>query len=191
MKSKTSTGRAGLPVSGAPKKGTASFGGTPRTRPPSNNGDTLPPHSDTMEGAALSCVLQAGDAGSQSEVDALLLQLRPTLFYDLRRRGVFEIMVKLRMEAHALDSVTLWQRIKSEKCEKGIEEEFDRLNEATNKGELFNFPEYLASLREFALRRWTMQKAGRMTELAGATELTPESLQNELADLYDLSLIHI
>src|ERR1017187_8414246 len=59
----------------------------------SANANQLPPHSDENERGALSCVLQAGDDKAQQEVDALLEQLRPNLFYDLRHKAIFLVQL--------------------------------------------------------------------------------------------------
>ncbi len=165
---------------------TLKSGGAARSRPRTlAAGDASPPNSQEVEFAALACVLQAGGAGSQPEVDALLLQLRPLLFFDLRHRIIYETACRLRMEAHAVDSVTLFQRLKADKAESTVLELHAKL--AGHDTELFNFPEYLGTLREFALRRWTLAKSARLNELSAATELTAEDLQTEFAELYDKS----
>lgn len=163
---------------------TIKSGGASRPRPRTTS-DALPPHSDEMELAVLECVIQAGNGGSQPEVDALLLQLRPNFFYDLRHRTIFETLAHLRMESHAVDSVTLWQRLRSDNAAETVMELSLKLAGTTQV--LFAFPDYLASLREFALRRWTLAKSARLNELSAATELTAEDLQTEFAELYDKS----
>lgn len=149
--------------------------------------DTLPPHSDDAERAALACVMQAADAGSLPESDALLIQLRPSLFYDLRARTIFEAMHHLRNEDHACDSITLILRLKTQHPK-----EFPALHALAqaclaSTAHILNFPEYLKILREYSLRRWTLTKAARLSEMAGADELTADNLQDEFAELYDKS----
>lgn len=155
---------------------------------PANNTherDTLPPHSEELERAALGCVLLAGAAGSQAEADALLEQLRPSLFYDQRYARLLAAMVHLRMEAHAVDSVTVFEKLKAD-GEKDVTVK-DLLDVSEQAATVLNFPTYLADLRKLALRRWTLQKSGTMTALATADDLSVEQLQNEFAELYDKS----
>lgn len=146
--------------------------------------DALPPHSEEIERAALAAVLVAGET-SQPEADALLLQLRPQLFYGAAERTIHDTLTRLRTEAHAVDSITVHQRLVSDGAPPALCELANNLRDSHVS--VFNFPTYLATLREFALRRWTLQKSARMNELAGATELTAEALQAEFAELYDKS----
>ncbi len=63
-----------------------------------------PPSAPEAEQAVLACVLLSK---SMKEVDALLEQLRPAYFYDIRYQSIFTAMVQLRMEGHAVDEITL------------------------------------------------------------------------------------
>ena len=150
--------------------------------------DALPPHSEIDERAALGCVLMEGEAKkSPNEQDALLGQLRPSLFYDVRHREIFHAMVQIKMQEHALDTVTLASYLNGEKKikEAGGMEYVASLGEDVPS--VWNFPTYLANLREKALRRWTLTKQSRLGELAHAEELTPEQLRAEFSEIYEQS----
>ncbi|HEV2692079.1 MAG TPA: DnaB-like helicase N-terminal domain-containing protein [Verrucomicrobiae bacterium] len=148
--------------------------------------DALPPHDDASERAALGCVLLEADR-SANEQEALLGQLGTPLFYDQRHRVIFPAMVNIRMENHALDPVTLVSFLKDKKqlADAGGFEYVSNLVEAAPS--VWNFPTYLATLREKALRRWMLSKQNRLTELAHATEITPEQLRAEFSEIYDQS----
>jgi AAA domain/DnaB-like helicase N terminal domain len=158
--------------------------------------DDLPPFTEEAERGALSCILQAGIHGSQAEVEALLGQLRPNLFYDHRHRVVFHELVQMKMANHAVDLVTLTIWLKAQKKEN--DNLFDRLEEAGGLPYISkdlmeaapneaNFTYYLPTLKEFALRRWCLAKTSRLTDLAKATELTPDQLREEFAEIYEHS----
>ena len=148
--------------------------------------DALPPHSEPDERAALGCVLIEADK-SPNEQEAILTQLRPALFYDLLHKGIFEAMVAIKMEDHALDTVTLISYLKSKKTldECGGTDYVAKL--ADDVPSVWNFPTYLGTLREKALRRWTIAKQARLGELAHAEELTPEQLRAEFSEIYEQS----
>lgn len=157
--------------------------------------DLLPNSLDAEQGA-LACVLQAGDADSQQNVDAILQQLRPNFFYDHRTRTLHHELVQMRMANKAIDTKMLVIWLKAQKKEDG--KLFDRLTECGGLDyvtrELYesspspiNFHYYLPALKEFALRRWCLAKTGRLNELAKATELTPDQLREEFAEIYEAS----
>ena len=146
-------------------------------------GDQLPPHSVEMERAALGCVLDVAD--STTEQDALLQQLRPAMFYGEAEREIFLALMKLRMEAHAADRVMLFQRLRADNAPDGV---IDLVNGfALEVTSVLNFPEYVRELRGYALRRWTLAKSARLTELAGSDTLTADNLTEEFSELYDKS----
>jgi hypothetical protein len=149
--------------------------------------DGLPPHSLEVEEAALGCVLLAGIANSEAEVDALLMQLKPAMFYDHRTRTVHAAMTRLRMDRHAVDDVTLFQWLKeaNQVEDAGGVAYFSKLSDKVPS--LMNFPTYLDTLKKFSLRRWTLGKATRLTEMGNADTLTVDDLQSEFADLSDKS----
>ena len=64
------------------------------------------PFSEVDERGALSCVLLAGSE-SQPEVDELLGQLKPSLFWDSRHQVILDAMRTLRNQRHAVDLVTV------------------------------------------------------------------------------------
>jgi hypothetical protein len=129
----------------------------------------------------------AGVSGSQSEVDALLSQLRPGLFYDLRHQIIHNAMAALRMEAHAVDAVTVCERLKADGklAEVGGAATVASLADAAPS--VLHFPTYLSDLRKFALRRWTISKSATLAGLGGEENLSVEALQSEFAELYDKS----
>lgn len=147
--------------------------------------DELPQHADKAERAALGCVLLAGAAGSQAEADAMLHQLRGSLFYDLRHRTIFEAMVRLRMENHALDTVTLFEWLK----DKGQLEHVGGLPFIADLPDdcagLFAFGEYLGTLKDKAHRRWLKAKADELGKLADEPQVTLEDTKARLSELFD------
>ena len=150
--------------------------------------DALPPHSEEAERAALGCVILEGETGkSPNEQDAMLIQLRTSLFYMGQNREIFTAMTHIRMENHALDSVTLASYLVDKKKIKdcGGVEYIAQL--ANQKVSVWNFPSYLSELKDKALRRWTLGKQARMGELAHASELTPEQLRAEFSEIYEQS----
>ena len=147
----------------------------------------LPPHDPECEAAVLSCVLLAGEAGSQAEVDSLLEQLRPNLFYEVRHRDLLTQLTQMRMAGHAVDNVLLYSWLKREKKleECGGESYVAALPDKA--ASFLVFHNYLPVLREMALRRWCLAKTTRLGELAKATEISPEALRSEFSDIYEKS----
>jgi hypothetical protein len=146
--------------------------------------DALPPHDEDAERAALGCVILDN---SPSEQEALLSQMKESLFYAVNHREIFRAMVQIRMEAHALDAITLRGWLKNERklAEAGGEAYVVALGD--NVPSVFNFPTYLATLRQKALRRWTLAKQVRLGELAHAEELTSEQLRQEFSEILEAS----
>lgn len=167
-------------------------------KPASVIDESLPPHSVDAEQMAIACVLVAGDMHtdwkggtveqSQTEVDALLAQLRPNLFYDQRHKTLFTQLVHMRMESHAVNSVLVYEWLRSKK----LLEECGGLQYITALPDkipsVFIFPEVLGILQDKALRRWTLAKRHTLGELALAEDLSPEKLQAEFADVYEHSM---
>ena len=148
--------------------------------------DALPPNSETDERAALGCVLIEAEK-SPNEQEALLLQLRQSLFYDVRHQTIFPAMVEIKQQNHALDAITLISFLKSQKkldLAGGVEYVATLADDVLS---VWNFPTYLGTLREKALRRWTLAKQARMGELAHASELTVEQLRTEFGEIYEQS----
>jgi hypothetical protein len=154
---------------------------------PQNNGE-LPPHDEASERAALCCVLMAGEAGSQQEVEALLYQLKPSFFYDLRHKSLHKQLVQMRMAGHAVDLVTVdsWLRQHKVQADCGgygyIQDTM--MGAAPSQA---NFQYYLPALKQLALRRWCLAKTARLSELARATELEPDTLKQEFSEIYEHS----
>ena len=144
--------------------------------------DALPPHSPDNERAALGCVLLAGNDGSQAEVDALLGQLKPRMFYTLEAAETCKAMLQLRLEAHAVDTVTVQRKLADTGSQ--VPRAFvATLTEAA--ASVWSFPTYLDDLKDKALRRWTLQRRERLAELAHATELTPDMLRAEFGEIFE------
>jgi hypothetical protein len=152
---------------------------------PAKNGE-LPPHSDGAEQAALGCILLASEAGSQAEVDEMLRQLKPAHFYDLRHRELFSVMFGLRQDNHAVDTVTIFEAVKGNP--NGVESigGADYLGGLAGKAvSIFQFPDYLAILRDKAHRRWLVTKAAELSALANEPQVTLEDTQSRLSELFD------
>lgn len=147
--------------------------------------DALPPNSEEAERGALGCVLLAAADGAMPEVDALLMQLRPAHFFDLRHRGVFEAMRALRIENHAVDVITLrqWLSDKGELEGIGGVGYLAALPDATPSA--FNFPHYLGILKDKSQRRFLTRTSGELATLAGAADVTLEDIKARLSELMD------
>ena len=147
--------------------------------------DTLPPHSPEAERAALGCVLLGVAMGSQSEGDELIKQLKPALFYELTNREIFTAMRSLRIENHALDMITLiqWMKDKGTLESVGGSAYVSTLPDAT--AGVFNFGEYLATLKDKHHRRWLTAKGDELAKLANEPTVTLEDTQARLGELFD------
>lgn len=175
-------------------KGTAAARKAWDTRRKQQPNTEAPPHDDECERGALACVLLAGDASSQQNVEAFLFQLRPNFFYDHRHRTLHAEMVRMTMDGLKLDSVTLISWLKQQKVDGAL---FNKLEEAggaeyvSKLGDaapsFANFSYYLPKLKEFSLRRWCIATTSRLGELAKATELSPDQLREEFAEVYERS----
>jgi hypothetical protein len=123
--------------------------------------------------------------GSHAEADEMLRQLRAALFYDLRHRDIFAAMAKLRMENHALDVVTLtqWLRDKKQLDEVGGLPYVAGLPDAA--ASLFAFGDYLTTLKDKALRRWSLAKSTELQALAASGEVTVEDIRARLGELFE------
>src|ERR1051325_1497473 len=73
--------------------------------------DDLPPHDDESEEGSLSCVLLAGNLGSQQNVEAYLQQLRPNYFYDHRRRMLHQELVHMAKHPPAVIVKIIWPQL--------------------------------------------------------------------------------
>ena len=154
-----------------------------------NNGSAeLPPHDEGAECAALGCVLMAGEAGSQQEVEALLHQLKPSFFYGVAHRNLHSQLVQMRMAGHAVDLVTVdsWlrQHNSTEECGGFDYIATTIMNASPSQA---NFQYYMPLLRNCALRRWCLQKTTRLGELAKSMELEPDLLKQEFSEIYEQS----
>ena len=156
-------------------------------KPSAPPAEALPPHSPDMERAALGCVLLAGMAGSQSEVDALLAQLRTPLFYDLNHQRIFAGMVHLRMESHAVDLITLAGELKRDTSLKEVLGDGLLLALSNEAVSLHNFPTYLAELQRFWLRRWTKAKSAEFAQLADAEDVSAEDLTRRFGEVHEFA----
>lgn len=145
------------------------------------------PSNLEAEEAALACVFLAGDSGSQAEVDSLLEQLTPRLFFNDRLRTILAAAKALRAERHAVDLVTIRAELKrSVPNQQHWTDYLPILASLPDKAPSWhNFPAYLSTLQECALRRWTLAKRDRLLALASDATLTLDKLQEEFADLSD------
>ena len=147
----------------------------------------LPPHSYEAEEAALGCVLWAAkdDPSQQAELDALLGQLSPRLFFDLRNTDVWSSMVEMRNEQHAVTLITLVQWMK-DRHKHTFEEISFRLSSMMELVPGWSgFVTYLDVLKDKALRRDILRRRSQLTELAESEDLSPERLREAMADLYE------
>jgi hypothetical protein len=136
----------------------------------------LPPHDAEIERAALGCVLLA--TASQAEVDALLLQLRPQFFYDLRHKVICTELTRMRMEGHAVDLVTLHSWLKGREAQCGGIAYLAELPDAAPSLQMFS--EYLKQLKALARRRWALAESARLADRAQHGDLDLADLRAEL-----------
>jgi hypothetical protein len=147
--------------------------------PPADAGGfSLPPHDTEIERAALGCVMLA--TASQAEVDALLLQLRPQLFYDLRHKLIFTELTRMRMEGHALDQVTLHAWLKGRESQCGGIAYLAALPDAVPSLQMF--VEYLKQLKALARRRWALAESARLADRARNGDIDLADLRAEFSD---------
>jgi hypothetical protein len=144
----------------------------------------LPPHSEDDEAACLGAVLLAG-ATSQSEVDELLKQLRPRLFYSPQNKTLFDAIVAMRLQNHAVDTATAFTYLKQHKQleEAGGIEYLHKLPDRI--ASIFQFPHHLTQLQTYAHRRWLQEKGRELMARASEPEVSIEDTQQRLAELFD------
>jgi AAA domain/DnaB-like helicase N terminal domain len=144
------------------------------------------PSDHRAECAALGCVFDASARSSMAEVDAILDQLTPAMFYDGRNVSTLAAMKALRAERHAVDPVTVCSQLdKSGATWPGYESEVSGLVDSTLSVSFLLFPTYLEILQEYALRRWTLQKRQRLETLATTPGLTLDQIRDEFAEISD------
>lgn len=143
------------------------------------------PHSADSEQAALGCVLLAGTSKSTAEVDALMEQLTPRMFWMESHRLIYQAVSDLRSGRHGIDLITVGEKLR----QGGNLEEVGGLAylsfcmDATPS--MFNFPFYLDTLQTMALRRWTLLKRDRLADLATADGLTLDQIREEFDEISD------
>lgn len=150
--------------------------------------DLLPPHDETAETAALGCVLLAGLAGpeGQAQAEALLSQLSPALFYNPRNLAIFTAAVQMRMAGHAVDTFTLSGWLFEEKT-------FPAMKRPAITAMLsafldtvpsfWNFPTYLATLREKSELRWAARKSAAIAMAVQTGD--PEAVRAAMDEAFD------
>lgn len=147
--------------------------------------DELPPHSPEAEAVCLGCVLYAGISNSQAEVDALLTQLRPGLFYVHKHKAVLALLAEMRggEVPHAVDTVTVCQFAK-DKGVLGEVGDYAGIVELLNAcPTLASFSTYLDILKEKSLRRWCLAKSATLKDRALSSELSVAQLKDEFAEI--------
>jgi AAA domain/DnaB-like helicase N terminal domain len=149
---------------------------TPATPP----NEDLPPHSVEIERAALGCVILAGETKSLAEVDALLVQLIPQHFYTVECKEIHRAMVTLRMEGHAIDSILVGQWLKANKSAIDPRTIPDLADKVPS---MWNFPTYLADLRELSEKRWALRKSVALAEAVASGDVA--AVRAVLADTFE------
>ena len=154
---------------------------------PPKQPDAAPPHALEAERGALGCIfLAANDVKSITECDAMLMQLRPKHFYDVRNRTVFEELTKMRIANHSVEMNCVIHWLKKEKkldTDCGGLLYISALTEATPSP--FAFPEYLRILQDYSHRRFLLQKGEEFKALAAAETISIEDTKERLAELFD------
>lgn len=143
------------------------------------------PQSPESEQAALGCVMLAGSSGSTAELDALLEQLNPRLFWSEAHQTIYSAVVQLRAGKHGVDLITVGEKLR----QSGSLDAVGGLSylslcmDATPS--MLNFGTYLDTLQTMALRRWTLLKRDRLADLATADGLTLDQIREEFDEISD------
>jgi hypothetical protein len=121
----------------------------------------LPPHDCQAEAGALGCIL-----ASESQAAELFDQLALDDFYDPRHQTAFRALKTLRTDAKPLDVVTLgqWLKDKDQTEVAGGLPYVTSLPDQTPSAA--NFPSFLETLKDRALRRATLRDATELSRLA-------------------------
>lgn len=152
----------------------------------------IPPHALDAEEAALSCVIQVGDAGSQQNVDMMLHQLMPSYFYDHRTKTLHHAMCMMRSENRAVDWVTLNMWLKANKRdgelmtyleECGGTDYVKHVWDQSPSG--MNFNAYLPTLQEYKWRRFALANSANFAALATAEDCAMDKLRELTAELHE------
>jgi CheY-like chemotaxis protein len=142
--------------------------------------DNLPPHNNDAERAALACVMAAP---SVQEQEALLLQLRPEMFFDHRHKELFKLMVGMREDGHAVDPLMLVHAAK--------EKNLESLNHGWLAGltelpvSVIRFQDYLSALKDTTARRWTLSRGTKLSSMAWDKDFSVEMVKSELGFLFE------
>jgi len=143
------------------------------------------PQDEAAEAAVLQIIIQEK---SSAEQEALLSQLKQSHFYDLARREMFRQLSQMRQEGHAVDEVTVYGWIRDKfpgKDNEGFRTAAQELYNTANDANAWNFHEYLATLKNKALRRWTLAKRETLATLATAEDLTLAQLRAEFSEILE------
>jgi hypothetical protein len=148
--------------------------------------EQLPPHDVTAERAALACVVEAGNGGSQSEVEQQLTKLRPIFFYDLKHRNFYCELVRMRMAGHAVDAITIqtWFNTHNKWPEVGNVDYWQTTLASTALPGMtyLSFPTYLDTLEKLSLRRWCATKGFELTQQAQHGDIDVANLRAEFSE---------
>lgn len=145
----------------------------------------LPPHDSQLEAAALSCVLQAGDTDNQAEVDALLMQLRPEFFFELKHKNLMLELTQMRMSdaPHSVSTLTLTSWLKGRLDDFGGLAYIAALpNQAPS---IAQFPEYRRQLVCLAKRRLALSQSQSLADSARNGDIDLADLRANLAGALD------
>lgn len=145
------------------------------------------PSDVSAEAAALGCVLAAGEAGTQAEVDEMIRKLRLSWFTEDRHKSLLRAFFSLRQDGHAVDVVTLSAAARAA----GGMDEIGGMDYVASLPDRvpswLNFPHYVSILSDQAHRRWLKAKAVELETLAGAPEVTIEQTRERLAEVLDVA----
>jgi len=146
------------------------------------------PSDVKMEALALACVAYALSSFTPGEGKALLIQLRPALFWDARAKVVFESMTILAMDPGHELSLPL--------VDKYIRDHFQQDKAALSSflhGEcapenvtgVWEFPLYLKELQALAQKRKLLEASEEFRAMATRSEVSIEEAHTRIADLFE------
>ena len=171
--------------------------------------DRLPPWSEPAERGALGCVFKAWiydynddnpqkAAARKAESEALLSQLRPKLFYDLRNRTLYEELCKMIMEGHTLDIMVVATWLKDKKLLEqigGLERITGLMDEVVS---IASFGDYVRILKEKDYLRFKLAQAATITasvydkeDVEAVRQISEEMWEYEQRQTGDSPLIEI
>lgn len=155
--------------------------GLPRVEP------KLIPHSPEAEAGALGCVLLAGEMGQKSEVERLMMKLRPEMFFVHQNKVIHDAIALMLMHEKTVNIVCLRHWLEHTKVlpNAGGLEYIAHLTEMTPS--IHNFESYQKILVEERCRRRAIEIGNDLVKDASSGALTEDDLKRRTERLFDMT----